>query len=146
MRKDKNKSERGEFSRRDFLIGAGAVVVGGAIGAGITYPLVSGKISTLEILNPVGDPAIPIIPAAPRLDSLDGKRIGIYIAKRANAFELMDRVAENLAERFPTAEILTHETNPIWAKPSYDRTAEEMGIFDGILAQEPDCIIMGLSA
>jgi len=40
--KEDKKKERGEVSRRDFLVGAGAVVVGGAIGAGITYPLVSG--------------------------------------------------------------------------------------------------------
>jgi trimethylamine-N-oxide reductase (cytochrome c) len=38
----KDKKERGEVSRRDFLVGAGAVVVGGAIGAGIAYPLASG--------------------------------------------------------------------------------------------------------
>jgi trimethylamine-N-oxide reductase (cytochrome c) len=43
LRKDKDNIEKGEVSRRDFLVGAGAVVVGGAIGAGITYPLVSGK-------------------------------------------------------------------------------------------------------
>ncbi len=42
MKEDKEK-EKGEVSRRDFLVGAGAVVVGGAIGAGITYPLVAGK-------------------------------------------------------------------------------------------------------
>jgi len=42
VKEDKDKKERGEVSRRDFLVGAGAVVVGGAIGAGITYPLVSG--------------------------------------------------------------------------------------------------------
>jgi len=41
MKEDKKK-ERGEVSRRDFLVGAGAVVVGGAIGAAITYPLVKG--------------------------------------------------------------------------------------------------------
>jgi len=41
MRKD--RTEKGEVSRRDFLVGAGAVVVGGAIGAAITYPLVAGK-------------------------------------------------------------------------------------------------------
>jgi hypothetical protein len=41
--KEDKKKERGEVSRRDFLVGAGAVVVGGAIGAGITYPLVAGK-------------------------------------------------------------------------------------------------------
>jgi len=42
VKEDKDKKERGEVSRRDFLVGAGAVVVGGAIGAGITYPLVKG--------------------------------------------------------------------------------------------------------
>jgi trimethylamine-N-oxide reductase (cytochrome c) len=41
--KEDKKKERGEVSRRDFLVGAGAVVVGGAIGAGITYPLVAGN-------------------------------------------------------------------------------------------------------
>jgi len=41
--KDKEKREKGEVSRRDFLVGAGAVVVGGAIGAAITYPLVAVK-------------------------------------------------------------------------------------------------------
>jgi len=40
--KEDKKKERGEVSRRDFLVGAGAVVVGGAIGAGIAYPLASG--------------------------------------------------------------------------------------------------------
>jgi hypothetical protein len=43
VKEEKDKKERGEVSRRDFLVGAGAVVIGGAIGAGITYPLVSGK-------------------------------------------------------------------------------------------------------
>jgi len=56
--KEDNKKERGEVSRRDFLVGAGAVVVGGAIGAGITYPLVKGdggevvtttKVSTVSV-------------------------------------------------------------------------------------------------
>jgi len=41
--KEDKRNEKGEVSRRDFLVGAGAVVVGGAIGAGITYPLVAGK-------------------------------------------------------------------------------------------------------
>ena len=39
--KDKGK-EKGEVTRRDFLTGAGAVVIGGAIGAGIAIPLVGG--------------------------------------------------------------------------------------------------------
>jgi len=58
LKKDKDKLEKGEVSRRDFLVGAGAVVVGGAIGAAITYPLVKGdggevvtttKVSTVSV-------------------------------------------------------------------------------------------------
>jgi aerobic-type carbon monoxide dehydrogenase small subunit (CoxS/CutS family) len=43
MKEDiKNKKEKGEVTRRDFLTGAGAAVVGAAVGAGIAYPLASG--------------------------------------------------------------------------------------------------------
>jgi aerobic-type carbon monoxide dehydrogenase small subunit (CoxS/CutS family) len=35
------KKEKGEVTRRDFLTGAGAAVVGAAVGAGIAYPLAS---------------------------------------------------------------------------------------------------------
>ena len=39
--KEDNKKEKGEVTRRDFLTGAGAAVVGAAVGAGIAYPLAS---------------------------------------------------------------------------------------------------------
>jgi hypothetical protein len=66
VRKEKDKIERGEISRRDFLIGAGSVVVGGAIGAGITYPLVAGKekevvtTKTVEVSKTVTAPATTV--------------------------------------------------------------------------------------
>ncbi|HUV56755.1 MAG TPA: molybdopterin-dependent oxidoreductase, partial [Dehalococcoidales bacterium] len=50
--KDKEK-EKGEVSRRDFLVAAGAIVAGGAIGAGITYPLMAGKTETVEVTKTV---------------------------------------------------------------------------------------------
>lgn len=95
----------------------------------------------LAVLNPVGEPAVPLISPAPRLDSLDGKRIAVYVVRRANAFEFMDRVAENLAKQFPEAEILTHETDSIWAKLAYDRPSD----YDKLLAEKPDAIVMGIS-
>jgi len=39
---NEEKKQSGEVSRRDFLVGAGSVIVGGAIGAGIAYPLAKG--------------------------------------------------------------------------------------------------------
>jgi hypothetical protein len=40
---NEEKKQSGEVSRRDFLVGAGSVIVGGAIGAGIAYPLAKGE-------------------------------------------------------------------------------------------------------
>ena len=151
--KDKDR-ERGGVSRRDFLVGAGALVVGGAIGAGITYPLAACKgssseassESSLEISNPVGDLATPIVSPAPRLDTLEGKRIGLYVARRANSFELMARIKENLEAQFPTTEFVGGVEGTVWAKPTYDRSAKEQGIWDGIIAENVDGIIMALSS
>jgi aerobic-type carbon monoxide dehydrogenase small subunit (CoxS/CutS family) len=42
----------GELTRREFLKDAGFIVAGGAIGAGTTYPLASGKETTVEIPGP----------------------------------------------------------------------------------------------
>jgi formylmethanofuran dehydrogenase subunit C len=41
---NKEDKQLGEFSRRDFLISAGSVIVGGAIGFGIGYPFASSNI------------------------------------------------------------------------------------------------------
>jgi len=154
----KRRTEKGQVSRRDFLMGAGAFVIGGAIGAGITYPLAACKEASsetnptasletsLEISNPVGDLATPIVSPAPRLDTLEGKKIGMYVARRANAFELTARIMEKLKEQIPTIELVGGVEGSIWAKPSYDRTAKEQGIWDGLIAENVDGIIMIVSS
>jgi len=138
----KDNIGKGEVSRRDFLAGTGAIVIGGAIGAGITYPLVARNVSSLEILNPVGELTTEIVVPAPRLDTLDGKRVGLYVVRRANAFEFMARVAENLNKHFNNIEVIGGVEGTIWAKESYDRP----GDIDVLLAKEPDAIMMALSS
>jgi len=55
-KEEKEKEQAGEISRRDFLKDAGFVVGGAAIGAGITYPLVSKdtvtETKTVEVAGP----------------------------------------------------------------------------------------------
>jgi aerobic-type carbon monoxide dehydrogenase small subunit (CoxS/CutS family) len=51
--KEDNKKEKGEVTRRDFLTGAGAAVVGAAVGAGIAYPLASGGTETVTTTDVV---------------------------------------------------------------------------------------------
>lgn len=52
MSEEEQNKESGQISRRQFLAGAGLVVGGAAIGTGITYPLVSGKETEVEVKVP----------------------------------------------------------------------------------------------
>ena len=54
----------------------------------------------LEVLDPTSEPIIEPGDLAPRLDSLTGKRIGLYANFKLNAVELMDECQELLATRF----------------------------------------------
>lgn len=53
----------------------------------------------LEVLEPVAEPVIEPGELAERLDSLDGKRIGLFDNTKLNARELMDLVEEELRSR-----------------------------------------------
>ncbi len=96
----------------------------------------------LKILNPVGEPKTELKQLAKRLETLEGKRIGLYVARRANAFEVMERVAENLKTMYPTATIFGGKEGTIWAKKAYDRP----GNIDALLKEKPDAIIMAMSS
>jgi hypothetical protein len=98
--------------------------------------------ASLKIMNPVGEPKADLKPFAKRLDTLEGKRIGLYVARRANAFETLERVEENLKRMYPTATIMGAKEGTLWAKKAYDRA----GDIDALLKEKPDAIIMGLSS
>ena len=53
----------------------------------------------LRVLDPVGDLALVELEPAPRLDTLDGKVIGLYGNRKLNAEKLLDKVQGLLAER-----------------------------------------------
>jgi hypothetical protein len=97
---------------------------------------------TLRIMNPVGEPRADLKPFAKRLDTLEGKRIGLYVARRANAFEILERVEENLKKMYPTATIMGGKEGTIWAKKSYDRA----GDIESLIKEKPDAIIMAISS
>jgi len=51
------------------------------------------------LLDPVVEPTIPEGRLAPRLDTLEGKRIGLWSNRKINAAELLDEVEAILRER-----------------------------------------------
>jgi len=53
----------------------------------------------LRVLDPVGDMAVVPLEPAPRLETLDGKVIGLYGNSKLNAEKLLDLVQGLLGER-----------------------------------------------
>jgi hypothetical protein len=62
--------------------------------------------SPLEVLEPISEPEVEPGGLAARLDSLDGKRIGLYHNVKLNAKELMDLVEEQLRARYRLAGVV----------------------------------------
>jgi hypothetical protein len=53
-----------------------------------------------EILDPVIEPVQPLARLAPRLDTLEGKRIGLWSNLKINTTELLDECEVLLRERY----------------------------------------------
>lgn len=64
----------------------------------------SGKIE-LKVLNPAGAAKVAKGTGAPRVGSLDGKRIGLIYNQKPQGDVLLQRTAELLKERFKNVEI-----------------------------------------
>jgi len=53
----------------------------------------------LRVLDPVEESSSDTFTRAPRLDSLDGKVIGLYANNKLKTLELLDLVGEELSQR-----------------------------------------------
>ena len=62
--------------------------------------------SRIRGLDPVTEADVESSPGAPRLDSLDGKVIGLYSNRKLNADRLLDMVSGLLDERFDVKEFV----------------------------------------
>ena len=77
--------------------------------------LVSAKevVQTWELVNPAGVIKIKPIELAPRISSLEGKTIGLKWNMKPGGNIFLDRIAELLKEKFPTAKIIKfYEVEP----------------------------------
>lgn len=73
---------------------------------------------SLTFLNPVPPSLVDERPLAPRLDRLDGHRLGLLDNRKTNAGGLLDRVGTGLAERHPDLEIVTEQKLASAAAPA----------------------------
>jgi len=129
MSKSKNKFD--EVSRRKFLVGTGVAAAGSALGTGLFTGCSSGAGRiTLEVLNPRGevDPP-PVQPPNKRLDTMDGKTIGIFWNGKENGYVFWDHVQVLLERKYPTVKVLRYNG----AFEISDAAAKQM-VADGVQA------------
>ncbi len=60
----------------------------------------------LELLDPTAEPIVEPGALAARLDSLKGKRIGLWANQKLNSVELLDEVEKLLASRYRIAGVV----------------------------------------
>jgi hypothetical protein len=66
----------------------------------------------MRLVNPVVAPRVATAAMAPRLDTLDGKRIGLWSNKKLNADELLACVADELRSRHDIADTVAGTYHP----------------------------------
>lgn len=86
----------------------------------------------LEVLNPIATMEVPRVVQAPRLQTLDGKRVLLYSNAKINSDVAVREVQTHLAQRFPTAQFRV-VAGTGWAP--------EPKFYDDLLAWKPEAII-----
>ena len=72
---------------------------------------------TITVLDPTAKPGIKRIPMAPRLDDLNGKKVGFLWNSKANGDLLLARIEEQLAKTFNFAGVIRQQ-KPAAAEPA----------------------------
>ena len=89
------------------------------------------------LLDPTSQGDVSAKFLAPRLDSLDGKVMGLLNITKNGSDIFLDRIAELMRERFDLAEVI-HIKKPTFSRPAPTELLVE-------LAEQADFVIEGLA-
>ena len=67
--------------------------------------------SKLRVLDPVEESSADVVAMAPRLETLDGKVVGLYANMKLRSVELLDLVQEELEQRVRLAGVVRGQYN-----------------------------------
>ena len=95
----------------------------------------------LQIMSPAADRVDFKVPPAPRLDTLEGKTIGLYNNMTGGADVAVDRVAEHLTNRFSGIKFVRYGGDLRPGRPSLSRGNHIDDEEAGIIAGEVDAMI-----
>ncbi len=99
------------------------------------------KVQEWEFINPVGTIAIQPVKPAPRLSALDGKTIALRWNSKHNGDNYLNRIAELLADKVPTAKVIkVYEVDKSTIKTSASNQ-ESARIAKVIKDLKPDLVI-----
>ncbi len=84
------------------------------------------------LVNPLDEASQTPRPAAPRLNDLRGKTIGLLDISKPGGSVLLDRLEELLREHHGVTSFV-REMKPTYTKPAPDSVLQRLGFADGII-------------
>jgi hypothetical protein len=90
------------------------------------------------LVNPMNESGAEPQPAAPRLATLEGKRLLLLDISKPGGSVFLDRLEQILRQRYHPAEVI-REQKPTFAKPA------PAAVMERILAARPDAVIEALA-
>jgi hypothetical protein len=99
-----------------------------------------------RVVSPSGEPAVEKKGLSPRLDTLNGKTIGLLWNRVFRGDETLPMIGELLQERYPTLKIVPWEAFPVTSVPSLHaaRQSETLqSLTDSLHTLEVDAVVTG---
>ena len=84
------------------------------------------------LVSPLDECSREAQPAAPRLDTLEGKRLALLDISKPQGKEFLDRLQHLLEQRYGVAEIV-REIKPTYTKPAPGALLEKLAFVDGVI-------------
>ncbi len=84
------------------------------------------------LVNPLDERSREAQPAAPRLDTLEGKTLALLDISKPKGKEFLDRLELLLEERYGVAKIV-REIKPTYTKPAPGALLEKLAFVDGVI-------------
>jgi hypothetical protein len=110
---------------------------------------VASEEAVYEVLSPLGEPAVAMVPLAPRLDTLEGKTIGELWNGGFRGDESFPIIEKMLLERYPTVKLIPYTEFPVTTIASFhpEKKEQTLAALRAALKQKGcDAVITGNGA
>jgi hypothetical protein len=99
-----------------------------------------------RVVTPSGEPAVQTKGLSPRLDTLDGKTVGMLWNRVFRGDETLPIIGELLTRRFPAMKVIPWEEFPVTSVPSLHAARQQetlQALTDVLLERRVDAVVAG---